>query len=150
MSRIESGKVTINERPENLADILHGLRNIIQSDIHAKRLELFIDTLNVSEEEILCDKLRLNQILLNLASNAIKFTPAGGTVAILVTQKPSASDDRGFYEFQVSDNGIGMSPESVKTVFDPFTREQTSTVSGIQGTGHGMAITKNIVDMMGR
>lgn len=149
MSRIESGKVTINERPENLADILHGLRNIIQSDIRAKHQELFIDTVNVSNEEIFCDKLRLNQILLNLTSNAIKFTPVGGTVAIRVTQKPSSSAERGLYEFRVSDTGIGMSPEFAKTVFEPFTREQTSTVSGIQGTGLGMSITKNIVDLMG-
>ncbi len=149
MSRIESGKVTINEHPENLAEILQGLRNIIQSDIHAKKMDLFIDTVDVVDEEIYCDKLRLNQILLNLTSNAIKFTPTGGTVAIKVTQKPSRSRDRGLYEFQVSDTGIGMSPEFVAVVFDPFTREQTSTVSGIQGTGLGMAITKNIVDMMG-
>ncbi len=149
MSRIESGKVTINERPENLAEILQELRNIIQSDVHAKNLELFIDTVDVTDEEIFCDKLRLNQILLNLTSNAIKFTPAGGTVAIRVTQKPSDSPKQGLYEFKVSDTGIGMSPEFARTVFDPFTREQTSTVSGIQGTGLGMAITKNIVDMMG-
>ncbi len=149
MSRIESGKVTITERPENLADILQGLRNIVQSDIHSKNMELFIDTVDVTDEEVFCDKLRLNQILLNLTSNAIKFTPAGGTVAIRITQKPSRSSKRGLYEFRVSDTGIGMSPEFAKTVFDPFTREQTSTVSGIQGTGLGMAITKNIVDMMG-
>ena len=149
MSRIESGKVTINEHPENLAEILQSLRNIIQSDIHAKHLELFIDTIDVTDEDICCDKLRLNQILLNLTSNAIKFTPVGGTISIQVTQKPSRSLKRGLYEFQVRDTGIGMSPEFVKNVFDPFTREQTSTVSGIQGTGLGMAITKNIVDMMG-
>ncbi len=149
MSRIESGKVIINERPENLPEILQGLRNIIQSDVHGKRLELFIDTVDVTDENICCDKLRLNQILLNLTSNAIKFTPAGGTIAIRVTQKPAGSSGRGLYEFQVSDNGIGMSPEFAKTVFEPFTREQTSTVSGILGTGLGMAITKNIVDMMG-
>ena len=149
MSRIESGKVTINERPENLAQILQDLRNIIQSDIHAKRLELFIDTVDVTDEDVYCDRLRLNQILLNLTSNAIKFTPVGGTVSVRVTQKPSRSPQRGLYEIQVSDTGIGMSAEFAKTVFDPFTREQTSTVSGIQGTGLGMAITKNIVDMMG-
>ncbi len=149
MSRIESGKVTINERPENLAEILQGLRNIIQSDVHAKNMDLFIDTVDVVDEDVFCDKLRLNQILLNLTSNAIKFTPSGGTISIRVTQKPCASPKRGLYEFKVSDTGIGMSPEFAKTVFDPFTREQTSTVSGIQGTGLGMAITKNIVDMMG-
>ena len=149
MSRIESGKVTINERPENMAEILQSLRNIIQSDIHAKHLELFIDTVDITDEEIYCDKLRLHQILLNLTSNAIKFTPAGGTIAIRVTQKASRSKGRGLYEFRISDTGIGMSQEFAKTVFEPFTREQTSTVSGIQGTGLGMAITKNIVDMMG-
>ncbi len=149
MSRIESGQVTITERPENLAEILQGLRNIIQSDIHAKQMELFIDTVDVTDEEVFCDKLRLNQILLNLASNAIKFTPAGGTVAVQVTQKPARTPGRALYEFRVSDTGIGMSREFAKTVFDPFTREQTSTVSGIQGTGLGMAITRNIVEMMG-
>ncbi len=149
MSRIESGKITIEERPENLADILQGLRNIIQSDVHAKHLELFIDTVDVTDKEVFCDQLRLNQVLLNLTGNAIKFTPSGGMVAIRVTQKPSPRNGRAVYEFRVSDNGIGMSPEFVKTVFDPFTRERSSTVSGIQGTGLGMAITKNIVDMMG-
>ncbi len=149
MSRIESGKVTINEHPENLADILRELRNIIQSDIHAKQMELFIDTVDVIDEEVYCDRLRLNQILLNLTSNAIKFTPAGGRIDLRVTQKQTSAPNRAIYEFRVSDNGIGMDPEFAKTVFEPFTREQTSTVSGIQGTGLGMAITKNIVDMMG-
>ena len=149
MSRIESGKVHIEDRPENLADILQGLRNIIQSDIHSKHLELFIDTVDVSREEVYCDKLRLNQILLNLTSNAIKFTKSGGSVFIKVTQKPSEKEGFGTYEFSVRDTGIGMSKEFVKTVFDPFTRERNSTVSGIQGTGLGMAITKNIVDIMG-
>ncbi len=149
MSRIESGKVTIEERPENLADILQGLRNIIQSDVHAKGLELFIDTVDITDEEVFCDKLRLNQILLNLTSNAIKFTPSGGTVAIRVTQKPLDKPGSACYEFRVSDTGIGMSKEFLKTVFDPFTRERSTTVSGIQGTGLGMAITKNIVDIMG-
>ncbi len=149
MSRIESGKVHIENRPENLADILQGLRNIIQSDIHSKHLELFIDTVDVTHEDVYCDKLRLNQILLNLTSNAIKFTKSGGSVFIKVTQKPSEREGYGVYEFSVSDTGIGMSPEFMKTVFDPFTREHNSTVSGIQGTGLGMAITKNIVDIMG-
>ena len=105
--------------------------------------------MDVVDEEIFCDRLRMNQILLNLTSNAIKFTPSGGTVSIRVTQKPSRSAGRGVFEFQVSDNGIGMSREFAKTVFAPFTRERNSTVSGIQGTGLGMAITKTIVDMMG-
>ncbi len=148
MSRIESGNVTIEEKPEDLAEILHGLRNIIQADVHAKQLELFIDTVDVTEENIRCDKLRLNQILLNLLSNSIKFTDPGGTVSLRVTQKPSPHEGCGTYEFRVKDTGIGMSPEFAKTIFEPFTRERTSTVSGIQGTGLGMSITKNIVDMM--
>ncbi len=149
MSRIESGKVHIETRPENLADILQGLRNIIQSDIHSKHLELFIDTIDITHEEVYCDKLRLNQILLNLTSNAIKFTKSGGSIFIKVTQKTSEKEGYGTYEFSVSDTGIGMSPEFTKSVFEPFTRERNSTVSGIQGTGLGMAITKNIVDIMG-
>ncbi len=148
MSRIESGNVHIEEKPENLAEILHGLRNIIQADIHAKHLELFIDTVDVTDENICCDKLRLNQILLNLLSNAIKFTDPGGTITLRVTQKPSDKENYGIYEFLVKDTGIGMSPEFAKTIFEPFTRERTTTVSGIQGTGLGMSITKNIVDMM--
>lgn len=148
MSRIESGNVRIEEKPENLAEILHGLRNIIQADIHAKHLELFIDTVDVTDENICCDKLRLNQILLNLLSNAIKFTDPGGTVTLRVTQMPSDKEHYGVYEFLVKDTGIGMSPQFAKTIFEPFTRERTTTVSGIQGTGLGMSITKNIVDMM--
>ncbi len=148
MSRIESGNVRIKEKPENLADILHGLRNIIQADVHAKHLELFIDTVDVTDENIYCDKLRLNQILLNLLSNAIKFTDPGGSVNLRVTQKPSSNENSGIFEFVVKDTGIGMSQEFARTIFEPFTRERTSTVSGIQGTGLGMSITKNIVDMM--
>lgn len=149
MSRIESGKFTIEEKPENLPEILHGLRNIIQADVHARRLELFIDTVDVTDENICCDKLRLNQVLLNLLSNAIKFTDPGGTVSLRVTQKPSEKEGYAGYEFCVRDTGIGMSREFAETIFEPFTRERNTTVSGIQGTGLGMSITKNIVNMMG-
>ena len=149
MSRIESGKVTIEESDVHLPDIIHDLRAIIQSSISAKQLELFIDTQDVMHEDIVTDRLRLNQILLNILSNAIKFTPNGGTVSFRVIEKPSASADQAVFEFRIKDNGIGMSQEFQKTIFEAFTREKSSTVSGIQGTGLGMAITKNIVDMMG-
>ncbi len=149
MSRIESGKVVINETEENLAEILHSLRDIVQSDFHAKQLDFFVDTVDVSDEEIYCDKLRLNQVLLNVISNAIKYTPPRGTISIRILERKSPRNGYGTYEFRIKDNGIGMSQEFLKTLFDPFTRENTSTVSGIQGTGLGMAITKNIVDMMG-
>lgn len=148
MSRIESGKVNIERNPENLAEILHELKDIILADVHAKQLELYIDALDVKDENIICDRLRLKQVLLNLISNALKYTNPGGMVSIRITEKGYSESGEGVYEFRIKDNGIGMSPEFVKTIFEPFTREKSSTVSGIQGTGLGMAITKNIVDMM--
>ena len=115
----------------------------------SKQLDFYIDTVDVVNEHVLCDKLRLNQILLNLLSNAMKFTKPGGMVSVRILQKRNAPEGYADYEFQVKDTGVGMSPEFLKHVFDPFERERTSTVRGIQGTGLGMAITKNIVDMMG-
>ncbi|MEZ3436480.1 MAG: response regulator [Lachnospiraceae bacterium] len=149
MSRIESGKVKIEEKETSLPEIMHDLKTIVQADITSKRLEFYIDTDDVVNEHILCDKLRLNQILLNLLSNAMKFTKPGGIVGVRIVQKGNAPEGFASYEFQVKDTGIGMSKEFQEHVFDPFERERTSTVSGIQGTGLGMAITKNIVDMMG-
>ncbi len=148
MSRIESGKMHLDEKPCRLPDILHGLRNILQADIHAKRMELYIDAVDVTDEDIYCDKLRLNQVLLNLLSNAVKYTGAGGIISMRIIEKPGAPKGYANYEFNIKDNGIGMSEEFVAHIFEPFEREQTSTASGIQGTGLGMAITKNIVDMM--
>ena len=121
----------------------------MQADITSKQLEFYIDTADVVNENILCDKLRLNQVLLNLLSNAMKFTKSGGIVSVRIIQKGNAPEGFAAYEFQVKDTGIGMSKEFLEHVFEPFERERTSTVSGIQGTGLGMAITKNIVDMMG-
>ena len=149
MSRIESGKVKIEEKAVHLPDLVHDVRSIIQPDVSAKRLSLFIDTMDVENEDIITDPLRLNQILLNILSNAIKFTPTGGTISIRIAQKNGAPKGRGCYEFRIKDNGIGMSEAFQKHIFEPFERERTSTVSRIQGTGLGMAITKNIVDMMG-
>ena len=149
MSRIESGKVKIEEKETSLPEIMHDLKTIVQSDISSKQLEFYIDTADVVNEHVLCDKLRLNQILLNLLSNAMKFTKPGGIVSVRVIQKGTAPEGRAAYEFQVKDTGIGMTKEFQEHVFEPFERERTSTVSGIQGTGLGMAITKNIVDMMG-
>lgn len=148
MSRIESGKVKIEERPIHLPDVLHDIRTIIQAGIASKRLDLFIDTQDVMDENIIADKLRLNQILINLLSNAIKFTKTGGTIAIRVIQKNGAPEGYADYEFHVKDNGIGMSQEFQKHIFEAFSREDSTIVSDIQGTGLGMAITKNIIDMM--
>lgn len=148
MSRIESGKVHLEEKPCSLREILQGLCNILQPDVNAKKLTLHVDTANLKDKEIYCDKLRLNQVLLNLASNAVKYTDEGGSIRISVTQKKGAPAGYANYEFAIQDTGIGMSEEFVAHVFDPFEREENSTLSGIQGTGLGMAITKNIVDMM--
>ncbi|MCM1497936.1 MAG: response regulator [Clostridium sp.] len=149
MSRIESGKLQLDEQPCSLAEILHGLCNILQADIRAKRLELSVDTVDVYDEKIYCDKLRLNQVLLNLFSNAVKYTEEGGSVSLRVMEKSGASADSAEYEFYIKDTGIGMEEEFVSRIFEPFERERNSTISRIQGTGLGMAITKNIVDMMG-
>ncbi|MBD5463478.1 MAG: response regulator [Lachnospiraceae bacterium] len=148
MSRIESGKVRLEEKPCSLPNILQGLCNILQPDINTKNLKLHVDTTKLRDEEIYCDMLRLNQVLLNLASNSVKYTEAGGSIEIKVIQKPGAPSGYANFEFAVRDTGIGMSEEFVAHVFDPFEREENSTISGIQGTGLGMAITKNIVDMM--
>ena len=149
MSRIESGKLHLEEVEVNLSDVLHDLKTIVSGQIYAKQLEFYMDAMDVTDEDVYCDKTRLNQILLNLLSNAIKFTPAGGTVSVRVRQLAGKVRGCGQYEFRIKDNGIGMSPEFAKKIFEPFERERTSTVSRIQGTGLGMAITKNIVDMMG-
>ncbi|MDE7014259.1 MAG: response regulator, partial [Kineothrix sp.] len=148
MSRIESGRIHLEEKLCSLPDILHGLRNILQADVHAKQLDLYIDVVDVMDEEIYCDKLRLNQVLLNLLSNSVKYTGAGGIVSMRIMEKGGAQPGYANYEFHIKDNGIGMSEEFVRHIFEPFEREKTTTISGIPGTGLGMAITKNIVDMM--
>ena len=148
MSRIESGKMHLDEKPCSLPDILHGLRNILQADIHAKQLDLYMDAVDIMNEEIYCDKLRLNQVLLNLLSNAVKYTGTGGIISMRITEKPGAPEGYARYEFTIRDTGIGMSGEFVSHIFEPFEREKSTTASGVQGTGLGMAITKNIVDLM--
>lgn len=149
MSRIESGRLNIEEKECSISDIFKDMRNIIQTQMQAKQLNFFMDTVDVIDEDIYCDKLHINQVLLNLLSNSIKFTPAEGSVSLTIKQKPGAPTGYGSYEIRVKDTGIGMSPEFAEHIFEPFEREKTSTVSGIQGTGLGMAITKSIVDTMG-
>ena len=149
MSRIESGSVKLEEKPVHIPDLLHDLRTMIQGLVNAKQQNLYIDTQDVEHEDVVIDKLRMNQVLLNIVSNAIKFTQVGGDIIIRLAEKLCAKKGYTTYEFTIKDNGIGMSEEFISHVFDTFAREFTSTVSGIQGTGLGMAITKNIVDMMG-
>ena len=148
MSRIESGKLHLEETECNLLEVLDGLNSMIFGQVQDKQLELTMDAVHLMHAEVYCDKLRMNQMLLNLLGNSIKFTPAGGTLSVLIEETGDAPEGFGSYVIRVKDNGIGMSPEFAAKVFTPFEREKTSTVSGIQGTGLGMAITKNIVDRM--
>lgn len=148
MSHIESGKIRLEEDSCCLPDILHNLHNIIQGNVQAKQQHIYIDVENIRHENVLCDRLRLNQVLLNLLSNAVKYTGAGGTIHVKIMEKDGAPAGFGNYEFRIKDTGIGMSEEFVSRIFDPFERERNSTLSGVQGTGLGMAITKNIVDLM--
>ncbi len=149
MSRIENGSVKIDETEVHLPDVLHDLRAIIQGNIGAKQQDLYIDTQDVVHEDILTDKLRLNQVLLNIISNAVKFTPVGGMINVRVTERPCQKAGYATYEFRIRDNGIGIDEKFQEHIFDSFAREQSVTESGIQGTGLGLAIVKNIVDMMG-
>ena len=148
MSRIESGKVQIKEQECNISELMHNLVNIIQPQVKAKQLELFIDTFEVVNEDVIADALKMNQVFINLLSNAVKYTPAGGTISFRIMQKTTFRHGYGDYIFIIKDNGIGMSQDFVKHIFEPFERESTATQSGIQGTGLGMAITRNIVEMM--
>ena len=149
MSRIESGKVTLEAKPVHLPELVHELRDIIQAVVSKKDLSLTLDTVGVENEDIIADPLRLEQILINVLANAVKFTPDGGQIGLWIVQKDTAPAGYADFEFHIKDNGIGMSEEFQKHIFEQFARERTSTVSKIQGTGLGMAITKSLVDMMG-
>ena len=149
MSRIESGTVKLDEKVVHIPDLLHDLRTIIQGLVKSKNLNLYIDTQDVVHENVMADKLRLNQVLLNITSNAIKYTQPGGDIIIRFLEKPCRNSRYATYELTIKDNGVGMSKEYLEHIFDAFSREYSSTVSGVQGTGLGMAITKNIIDMMG-
>lgn len=148
MSRIESNKMTINEKRESLSDIINSIRNMVDANLSRKKHQLDIQ-INIQNDHIFCDRLRLNQILLNILSNSIKYTNDGGMVSLTLSQSDSSKPNCNSYKFVVEDNGIGMSEEYLKSIFIPFSREKNTTVSGIQGTGLGMTITKNLVDMMG-
>ena len=149
MSRIESGTVMLEEKPLHIPELLQDLRTMVQGLVNAKNQKLFLETQDLVHEDVIADKLRLNQVLINIVGNAIKYTPPGGEVKIRLLEKPCAMKQYATYEFSVKDNGIGMSKSFLEHIFESFTREHSSTVTGIQGTGLGMTITKNIVDMMG-
>lgn len=149
MSRIEQGKVSLEEEPCNLIDIFSNLQSILNAQAAQNGLTLNVDVGSIAHPEVICDRLKVNQILMNLAGNSLKFTPEGGVVSLRLEEVAQSDSSHGRYRLSVVDNGIGMSPEFLKQIYDPFERERTQTISGIQGSGLGMAIVKNLVDMMG-
>lgn len=149
MSRIESGKITIQEKECNLSERIHGIVNMIRPQIKAKQLELYVDTIDVEDEELIFDPLKLDQVLINILGNAVKFTPHGGMITFTICQSKSEMPGFCHYDFVIKDTGIGMSEEFLKHIFEPFEREKTNTVSGTTGSGLGMSITKNMIDLMG-
>ena len=148
MGRIEQGKLSLDEGPCDLNEVFAALEEILAPEVESKQLEFDVST-ELTHSEVLCDKVKLNQILMNLLSNSVKFTPAGGKVELSLTELPANDIESGCYRVIVSDTGIGMAPEFLEQIYDPFERERTQTISGIQGSGLGMAIVKNLVNMMG-
>ncbi len=149
MNKIESGSATLNVTEINLAEIISEINAIIRPQANAKDQTFEIQASSLTFEHVLGDKLRINQILINLLSNAVKYTQKGGRIRMLVEEAPQMVDNYTRVRFVVADNGMGMSEEYQKVIFDPFTREDTAFSSQIQGTGLGMAITKSLVDLMG-
>ncbi|MDO5378951.1 MAG: response regulator, partial [Clostridia bacterium] len=149
MSKIESGKTTLHIAEISLAQIVDELVTIMRPQAKAKGQRFEVSVQGVTEEHLLGDRLRINQVLINILSNAVKYTPAGGRIEMIVRQMPQSGKNYARLRFVIRDNGIGMSEAFCQTLFEPFTREANSTVSGIPGTGLGMAITKNLVDLMG-
>ena len=149
MNKIESGNTVLNISEMNLAEVIEGLNNIIRPQAREKDQTFEISVSSLSHEDLLGDKLRINQILINILSNAVKYTPKGGRIEMRVTELPQTNKKYERIRFVVSDNGMGMAEDYQKIIFDPFTREQSTMVNKIQGTGLGMAITKNLVDLMG-
>jgi signal transduction histidine kinase/PAS domain-containing protein/ActR/RegA family two-component response regulator len=150
MSRIESGRFSIDKEAVcNLREIMEDLSTVMYGQMQEKNLNFRMNLNQLKDENVFCDKLRLNQILLNVLGNAVKFTPHSGSITVSLTQKKDCvRDGYASYQFRIKDNGIGMSEEFQKHLFEQFSREKSSTVNSIPGTGLGMAITKSIVDMM--
>ncbi|MBP5450349.1 MAG: response regulator, partial [Spirochaetales bacterium] len=147
ISRMETGGIQFDDSLCNMIDQLHDIRDIVLPDIMAKNLDFYIDTNECKNDYVFFDKTRFNQVMLNLLSNAIKFTPTGGTVSVRLAQIESEDQNSGSYELSVRDNGVGMSEEYVKHVFDMYEQKRSSSSEFMHGAGLGMAITKNIIDM---
>ncbi len=148
MSKIESGKVTLTEEEFSLSEMVDSLLTIINPQVNARKQNLKINISNVRHEDVVGDTLRLRQVFVNIIGNAVKFTPEGGEISIGIVEKESHIAGRGFYEFVIADNGIGMEEEFIQDIFEPFARSKNSDSKQIEGTGLGMPIARNIVRMM--
>lgn len=149
MSKIEAGKIRIVKEPVSLAEQVGQIDSIIRPRAAEKAQDFMIRTHHVAHEFLIGDSMRLGQILVNLLSNAVKYTPYGGRIRLDIAELPCAIPEQAAISIVVTDNGYGMTPEFLTHIFDPFTRAESSTTNKVQGTGLGMAITKNIVDLMG-
>lgn len=149
MSRIESGKASVEEKPCDLVEAAEHLGSIVQSEVGEKGLRYEVDLSGLHHPIVMCDELKLKQVLLNILGNAVKFTPSGGSVSFSISEAAADADGKANYTMTIADSGIGMDEAFIKHIFDPFERERTSTLSGTQGTGLGMSIAKRLVDMMG-
>ena len=147
MSRIESGKITLEPAPTSWNEMLQELQTIMQEQIESKKQSFTISIAPLTHDYVMIDKLRMEQVLVNLVSNASKYTPEHGSIRVELAQYPAAKPNHALYKLSVIDNGMGMSEDFVKKIFSPFERANNSTVSKIQGTGLGMSITKSIVDL---
>ena len=148
MSRIESGKVELEPTPIDFSEVMREIESVFSSQMAEKPLKFSVDLSGVRHLRVMCDRNRLNRVLLNLISNAYKFTPPGGSVSVTLEEFDCGREGHADYELRVKDTGLGMSEDFVKHVFDAFERESNATVSGIEGTGLGMPITKGIIDLM--
>ncbi len=148
MSKIESGKVSLHEEPFNMADMVDSVVTIIRAQIESKRQVFKVHIADIVHEDVVGDTLRLRQVFVNILGNAVKFTPEGGAVTFSIREQSSLVHGMACYEFTVEDTGIGMDQEFIKTIFDPFSRARDSVTRGVEGTGLGMSITRNIVRMM--
>ncbi len=149
MSKIESGKINLNEEDFNLSDLLKNLFDMVRPQVKERGHELKVRIHDIKHEDVIGDSLRIQQAFVNIMSNSIKYTPEGGIITVSVTEKPTPQNKMACYEFIFEDNGIGMEQEFIDKIFEPFERAEDLRISKIQGTGLGMAITKNIVSMMG-
>ena len=149
MSRIESGKLELEFVPVDLCSVFDGMRDLFSEQMKQKNIDFQVHTSQVQNHYVWCDRKNLNRVLLNVLSNAYKFTPEGGTITATLWESGSRINDYSSYELRIQDTGIGMSREFAEKMFNAFERERTSTVSGVEGTGLGMSITKRIIDLMG-